>query len=281
MSFPKLIARSLLNRIRVYERLRASYLYDLVCIATHSEAVSQRNSEVRFYSDLLTGFQKGDLVFDIGANHGCKTEVFLRLGARVVAVDPDESNEKVIEDRFLKYRIKKKPVAVVKKAVSDTNGLDTLWIYRPGAARNTLNPKWVRILESDPKRFGKQFDFANSVTVETTTLDRLISIYGAPFFIKIDTEGHEINVLRGLSQPVPFLSFEVNLPEFRDEGLACIDLLEQLVPEGTFNYSIGDRPALVSKSWIVAEDLRKTLSKNDQKPVEVFWRSAGYSSNLR
>ena len=44
-----------------------------------------------------------------------------------------------------------------------------------------------------------------------TTLDDLISSYGVPRFIKIDTEGVEDLVLRGLSQPVDQLLFEVHV----------------------------------------------------------------------
>jgi len=39
----------------------------------------------RFYSQFV---RAGDLVFDIGANRGDRTEVFVEMGARVVAVEP-------------------------------------------------------------------------------------------------------------------------------------------------------------------------------------------------
>ena len=41
-----------------------------------------------FYSTFVS---TGDLCFDIGANYGNRTKVFLRLGARVVAVEPQPS----------------------------------------------------------------------------------------------------------------------------------------------------------------------------------------------
>jgi FkbM family methyltransferase len=92
-----------------------------------------------FYRSLLVGFRKGDLIFDIGANNGFKTDIFLRLGARVVAVEPDKSNQIVLADKFLKYRMIKKPVSIVAKAVSNKTGRETLWINEPGSAKNTLN----------------------------------------------------------------------------------------------------------------------------------------------
>ena len=70
-------------------------------------------------------------VFDIGANHGAKTDVFLRLGARVVAVDPDETNERVLREGFLSLRVRPKPVVIVAKALSDKEAVETMWIDTP------------------------------------------------------------------------------------------------------------------------------------------------------
>jgi FkbM family methyltransferase len=47
-----------------------------------------------------------------------------------------------------------------------------------------------------------------TVEVEVTTLDLLIKKHGLPYFCKIDVEGFETKVLKGLSQPIPILSFE-------------------------------------------------------------------------
>ena len=133
-------------------------------------------------------------------------------------MDPDKANQTTLEEKFLKYRFTKKPVFVVGKAISDRKGLETFWVDEPGSAKNTLNEKWVNILRVDENKFGKPLGFRQSVTVETLRLEDLISEYGLPFFVKIDVEGHEAAVLRGLRRSVPYLSFEMNLPEFRRRG---------------------------------------------------------------
>jgi len=46
--------------------------------------------------------------------------------------------------------------------------------------------------------------------VETITLDELIAQHGVPDLIKIDVEGYESEVLRGLSRQVPKICFEWN-----------------------------------------------------------------------
>ena len=58
--------------------------------------------------------------------------------------------------------------------------------------------------------------------VEVTTLDRLIAIYGAPTFCKIDVEGSELQVLEGLTEALPALSFEF-LPVSIKRAYGCID----------------------------------------------------------
>jgi hypothetical protein len=46
--------------------------------------------------------------------------------------------------------------------------------------------------------------------VNVATLDSLIDEFGVPDYAKIDVEGFDLEVLRGLSRPIPLLSFEYN-----------------------------------------------------------------------
>src|SRR5262245_51175476 len=135
--------QEMLRRIGLYGRLKESWLYDCYWRFADRSILKERSQEVEFYRSLLKGLEHGDLIFDVGANHGHKTDVFLRLGARVVAVDPDETNLEMLRQRFLDYRFHKKPVSLVGKAVSDRNSMETLWIDAPGSAKNTLSKKWV------------------------------------------------------------------------------------------------------------------------------------------
>ena len=64
-------------------------------------------------------------------------------------------------------------------------------------------------------------------TVEVTTLDALIAAHGVPRFVKIDVEGFEAEVLRGLSRPVPWIAFE-HLPGAPDTAPACVARLASL-----------------------------------------------------
>jgi FkbM family methyltransferase len=239
--------------------------------------IEARSREVDFYRRLLNGYRPGDLIFDVGANAGDKTDVFLRLGARVVAVEPDEANQGILRERFLSYRLAKKPVDIIGKAVSETATIETMWIDGPGSALNTLSQKWAKTLHSDRNRFthaSYNLDFGRKREVETITLERLMATHGIPFFVKIDVEGYESKALRGLRRPVPYLSFEVNLPEFRTEGLECIELLRRLAADGTFNYAADCQRGLVLDRWVPANEISRALDQCTNESIEVFWKTS-------
>lgn len=261
----------------LYRRLKASVIQDLYWRITGGNWIDERRREVDFYRSLLSGYKTGDLIFDVGANVGAKVDVFLRLGARVVAIEPDEMNQRIIRDKFLRYRVTPKAVSIVGKAVSDSNTIETMWIDGPGSAVNTMSPKWVESLKSNKATFAHShggLDFASRKSVETITLDELIRTHGRPYFLKIDVEGYEVNVLRGLSSPIPFVSFEVNLPEFRSEGLECVRILDGLAPSGEFNYAADYEGGLVLQRWLGGKEFSRELSSCGSRTIEVFCRSS-------
>lgn len=275
MQAPRRYLKSMLKRTGLYYRLKNSYAYELYWRVADERVIDARSQEDAFYRDLLNGFRKGDLIFDVGANEGTKTEAFLRLSARVVSVDPDEANQEVLRGKFLRYRLAPKPVVIVGKAVSDRSAVETMLIDGPGSAVNTLSRKWAETLKTNKDKFEHEhfgLEFARHKAVETTTLEDLIAAYGLPFFVKIDVEGHEVNVIRGLKHPVPFLSFEVNLPEFRQEGLECVRLLGGLSATGQFNYAADLQGGLQGR-WLGVQEFSGLLEECSERTIEVFWRT--------
>lgn len=265
--------RSLLGRFGVYERAKGSWIYDFYWSVADRRIIDDRRREVDFYRDLLGGFREGDLIFDVGANQGYKSDIFLRFGAKVVAVEPDETSQEILRQRFIKYRLKRKRLIIVSRAVSDRNSTETMWVDAPGGAKNTLSQKWVESLRSDGRRFGHRLSFGQWKKVETVSIEQLIAAHGLPFFVKIDVEGHELNVLRGMQRPVPYLSFEVNLPEFKLEARECVEVLARLHPDGKFNYTPDCRRGLVLERWISTEEISAVLDSCTDESIEVFWKT--------
>jgi FkbM family methyltransferase len=261
----------------LYHRIRYSFLYDFYWGINNRKLIENRSEEVKFYQKTLEGLKKGDLVFDIGANVGYKTDIFLRLGTQVVAVEPDRLNQETLRRNFLSYRLVRKPVRIVGKAVSDKIGSDVMWVDQPGSAINSLNQKWVESLRTDDSRFGTISEFDNKVEVETTTVEDLIRSYGRPFYIKIDVEGHEASVLKGMQSIVPFVSFEVNLPQFRPEALQCIESLENLAPGGHFNYASDCARGLIFEPWLPRATFIDAFNQCAESSIEVFWKAPAHS----
>lgn len=268
----KAYLQKILGRSGIYQRLKASRLYDVYWHIVNRKIIDERDNEVKFYRDLLQGFREGDLIYDIGANHGYKTDIFLRLGARIIAVEPDQVNQEILQQKFLSYRFHKMPVVVVDKAVSNRNSIQTMWVDEPGSAKNTMSQKWVQILRTDVKRFGGNLAFTQRKEIQTITLADLIATYGEPFFIKIDVEGHEANVLQSLPRPVPYVSFEVNLPEFKEEGTQCIKLLEDVVKNVEFNYAANLSTGLSLERWTRVAEFLAVFNQCRDESIEIFCR---------
>lgn len=282
MNSPKLHIQRMLQRAGLYHRLKASGIHELYWRIAGRHWILVRDKQLDFYRRLLTDLRPGDLIFDIGANEGFKTDLFLRLGARVVAIEPDETNQSILRERFARFRLVRRPIVIVGKAVSENNTPGIMWIDGPGSAVNTLSQKWATTLNANKTRhahghFG--LEFAQNKTVETTTVEQLMAVHGVPIFIKIDVEGYELNVIRGLQRPVPYLSFEVNLPEFRSEGLQCVEILGRLAAAGRFNYAVDCEQGLALEVWLSADDFLQVLGQCTENAIEVFWRGRSAKQN--
>jgi FkbM family methyltransferase len=171
MSLLKRQTQAILRRAGLYYRLKTSHIDDLYRWLADRNSLRDRDAQINFYRHLLPDLRRGDIVFDVGANEGLKTDLFLRMGARVIAIEPDETNQSILRERFFKLRAAPKRVVVVRKAVSDNDGIESMWIDGPGSAVNTLSQKWADALRGNKARHACGhcgLEFAKYRTVETT-----------------------------------------------------------------------------------------------------------------
>ncbi|WP_213773859.1 FkbM family methyltransferase [Bradyrhizobium sp. dw_78] len=173
-----------------------------------------RQRELLFYGDMIS--QKA-LCFDIGANLGQRSQVFLELGSRVVLVEPNESCLDTLRYEFSGNG----KIEIVAKAVGSEEGEINFYAHGTDST-GSVNPDW------DKKVFGSDRQ-QTARTVPVTTINSLIGSYGRPYFIKIDVEGFELEVLRGMSQAVPLLSFEYHYDDISNVA-RCLSYLESLSP---------------------------------------------------
>jgi FkbM family methyltransferase len=185
-------------------------------------------SQQAFYAGLIN---KSDLVFDVGANVGQRSEIFSRLAAQVVAFEPQAECVKHLKSRFMFRR----NVEIVQVALSEAEG-EALLYESSAHDLSSMSPTFIE--NFGRKVFKETWD--RKVPVQTRTLDQMIDLYGLPRFIKIDVEGWELSVLKGLSQPVPFLSFEFT-PLIIDEAKKCVTRLNEVSADYLYDYCLGEK----------------------------------------
>ncbi|GAI93462.1 unnamed protein product, partial [marine sediment metagenome] len=94
------------------------------------------------------------------------------------------------------------------------------------------------------------FQWHENVTVPVTTLDKLIRKYGSPAVCKIDVEGFEYQVIKGLSQPAEMISFEFTpTPKLINRSIESIKHLSA-IGNVQFNYSFGESMILALPEWV-------------------------------
>jgi FkbM family methyltransferase len=197
--------------------------------------------------------RRGDLVFDIGAHVGDRVASFRRLGARVVAAEPQPAVVKVLKLLYGRSR----DVTIEPVAVGRASGTISIMINPDNPTVSTASHDIVRAARNAPGWEAQRWTLTISVPV--TTLDSLIARYGMPGFVKIDVEGFECEVLAGLSHPVKALSFEFTTIQ-RDVALACI---ERCVALGLrhFNAALGENQTLVHSDWVRSVDIAAWLTE--------------------
>jgi FkbM family methyltransferase len=202
----------------------------------------------RLYGDLV---RRGDLVFDIGAHVGDRVASFRRLGARVVAVEPQPALVKL-----LRLFYGRRAVAIEAAAVGRSVGATAMMINLDNPTVSTASAGFVRAARDAPGWETQRW--SKLVVVPVTTLDALIDKYGTPVFIKIDVEGFEEDALFGLSRAVKALSFEFTMIQ-RDVALACI---ARCIALGftRFNAALGESQTFVNTEWVGGEAIARWLT---------------------
>jgi FkbM family methyltransferase len=198
---------------------------------------------IRFYSQFI---KEDDLCFDIGANLGNRTSIFSKLGATVVAVEPQEYCVKLLYRKFKKND----HIVIVNTALGERDGEGELMISDAHTI-SSFSEDWIDSVKASGRFSNYRWD--RKKTVQMTTLDRLIEKYGRPVFCKIDVEGYELQVIRGLSDAIDCISFEF-IPEF---SKPVVDAVKHLSVLGNykFNYSLGESMSFALSEWVSQDEI--------------------------
>lgn len=219
----------------------------------HGQPGRQRRM-VRFYRQFLG---PGDVGFDLGAHVGSRVRAWRRLGVRVVAVEPQPDFVRILRLLFGRDE----DVVIVPAAAGARAGRARLGVSTATPTVSSMSPAWIGSVSADRSFARVRWD--RWVEVEVSTLDDLIAVHGEPAFCKIDVEGLEVDVLQGLTHPLPALSFEY-LPPAHDAALAALDLVERLgAPVGgyRYNYSPVETLRWAGDRWVDAAGLVRLLER--------------------
>ena len=217
----------------------------------------------RFYAQFI---RPGDLCFDIGAHVGSRVHVWSRLGARIVAVEPQPACLRVLR-RWYGNRAN---VRLVGRALAAAPGRQRMLISRRTPTVTTLSREWASAVKRKQSFAGVHWD--TEIDVPVTTLDSLIEQYGEPVFCKIDVEGYEHEVLQGLTRPLRCLSYEY-IPGAVEFALVCLDRIQSL-GEYEFNASSGESMAFEFPAWVNAAQAAVWLQARpvDDLPGDMYAR---------
>jgi len=207
---------------------------------------------MEIYKNIL---KKDALCFDIGANIGNKSETFLAYSKKVICVEPQLNCALKIKNRF----VNNDNVIVVNKGCGPNIGKSMLFVSN---RYNTLSTMSEKFIETTKKERFNGVSWDSSIEVDVTTLDALIDEYGLPHFCKIDIEGYESEVLKGLTQTIPYISVEFT-PELKEKTFECIDILIKIDKDYLFNYSEGESEIFTFDTWLKPDEMKEFLSKNN------------------
>lgn len=210
------IERQLLGR-RFVERPIYDYrmLLDLDDAGISRSLLLFGQRELDHKAMLEDAVRPGMRIFDIGANIGYY--VLMELGligpeGEMVAVEPSPSNVALLR-RNLALNGLSERVTVIEAAVSDACETRSFHL----AHQSNLNT-----FHTDGS--GAVHLSGKTIDVATTTVARLAEAHGAPDLLRMDVEGHEVSVIRGLLPAVeagemaPMIIFETHLSRYGAEN---------------------------------------------------------------
>jgi hypothetical protein len=105
------------------------------------------------------------------------------------------------------------------------------------------------------------------INIDVDTLDNMILKYGTPNYIKIDVEGYELSVLKGLTKSINVISVEFT-PELCQSTIDCINYVDNLNQKSLYNYGYREDKHFKFNEWITKDEMINYLSSVNDFKIE-------------
>ncbi|MBI2270822.1 MAG: FkbM family methyltransferase [Bacteroidetes bacterium] len=248
----------------LYQLIKNSNLYFRIICILKPYIKREREINLKFYGQFI---KPGQLCFDIGANIGAKTNIFNLSGATVVAVEPDPSAFSALKEKYNN----KNTIHLLNIGLGSSSTEKTLHNFS-NHALSTFDDIDAKNTLCDPRFTG--FAFEKTTLVKLQTIDMLIQKFGIPDYCKISTVGYELEIIKGLSHPIPALSITCNLPHHVNKTIECIDLMERLATY-RYNYFLSNLAnGFAVEKWLNSIQIKEIITQLPQKTqsryIEVF-----------
>jgi len=230
----------------------------------------------------------GMTVFDIGANIGYYALMELGLigpAGRLIAIEPSPSNLALLR-RNLALNGEDVRVTVVEGAVSEREEERRFFL----SAQSNLNTFHADGAAADHLS-------GDSIQVKTFTVPQLAEAHGAPNLIRMDVEGHEVEVIEGLLPAVeagtmaPMIIFETHRSRYSADhdmaaalrGLfACGYRVPLLASSGEAGTAIVEAHGYRGSAPIATDGVKRALFESvaEEDAIDLICRSGGVRTVL-
>lgn len=236
------IIQFLNSQIKLPFRKESSWLdwVNAVSIVGHDVDVKQT------YEMLLESRYRPSVFFDVGANYGTHSLLFLAQGVTTISFEPNP----ICKEQFNQFcQLNNFSAQMKTVAVGDRNGTVDLWFPE--------NATWLGTIVETTKNSLQELNL-EKLQVPLISLDSYTIKSGLyPDLIKIDTEGNEISVIKGATETIktakPIIIFECNELNNKTDLWNAFDILD---------YTICTLPSLPKKQ-ISPLNLKEFISKNN------------------
>lgn len=247
-----------MHSLDIRQKIRNSSLFDQAAMIFGTQYGKILKRDFVFFNTVFLN-RKVKKIFDVGANNGIRSRSFVRLAEYVVAFEPDPSLASII-----RYRFSNMPKLIVEELAIGSEVGEGIFRKKKYSGYSTLSEKWSKMSDAEG------IETIDIFKVKISTIQQMIEKHGVPDYIKIDVEGFELNIFKSLNFLVPLISFEANLPQFRNETIEIINIGTKLNKNSRFNFRIGDESNLALPMNVEKNKLIDIIGGNFFGTIDIF-----------